>query len=89
MATLVVPMNPIMRLLLAVAVSAAALYFNVPVSRGSPWCAVTNNGTGNMYWGLPVQLARSERSERAVWQSRLLQREPGLRIVCGKADDTP
>ena len=34
-------------------VSAAALYFNVPVSRAfadAPWCAVTNKGTGNMYW---------------------------------------
>jgi hypothetical protein len=53
MVTLVMPMNPILRLVLAVAVSAAALYFNVPVSRAfadAPWCAVTNNGTGNMYW---------------------------------------
>ena len=53
MATLVMPMNPIMRLVLAVVVSAAALYFNVPVSRAfadAPWCAVTNKGTGNMYW---------------------------------------
>jgi Protein of unknown function (DUF3551) len=53
MATLVKPMNPMMRLVLAVAVSAAALYFNVSDSRAfehGPWCAVTNNGTGNMYW---------------------------------------
>ena len=49
MATLVMPM----RLVLAVVVSAAALYFSVPVSRSfadAPWCAVTNKGTGNMYW---------------------------------------
>jgi hypothetical protein len=42
-----------MRLVLAVVVSAAALYFNVTVSRAfadAPWCAVTNKGTGNMYW---------------------------------------
>jgi uncharacterized protein DUF3551 len=45
-------MKSIMRLVLAVAVSAAALCFNVPVSRAfdAPWCAVTDIGTGNMYW---------------------------------------
>jgi Protein of unknown function (DUF3551) len=50
---LVIPMKTMMRLVLAVAVSAAALFFNVPVSRAfehGPWCAVTDNGTGNMYW---------------------------------------
>ncbi len=51
--TSVMSMKPIMRLVLAVAASAAALYFNVPVSRAfanAPWCAVTDIGTGNMYW---------------------------------------
>jgi hypothetical protein len=53
MATLVTSMNPIMRLVLAAAVSAAALYLDVPDSRAfvdAPWCAVTDSGTGNMYW---------------------------------------
>jgi len=53
MATLVMSMNPIMRLVLAAAVSAAALYLDVPDSRvfvDAPWCAVTDGGTGNMYW---------------------------------------
>ena len=42
-----------MRLALAVAVSTAALYFDVPTSRAfenAPWCAVTNKGNGNGYW---------------------------------------
>jgi Protein of unknown function (DUF3551) len=53
MATLVMPMSSIMRLVLAVAVSAAALCFHVAVSRAfadAPWCAVTDGGTGSMYW---------------------------------------
>jgi hypothetical protein len=54
MATLVMPMKSIiMRLVLAVAVSAAALCCNVSDSRAfehGPWCAVTDKGTGNMYW---------------------------------------
>jgi len=42
-----------MRLVLAVAVSAAALCFNVPVSRSfehGPWCAVVSTGNGNVTW---------------------------------------
>ena len=46
MATLVKPMNPMMRLVLAVTVSAAALYFNVSDSRAfehGPWCELIIN----------------------------------------------
>jgi Protein of unknown function (DUF3551) len=42
-----------MRLVLGVAVSAAALCFNVPVSRAfeyGPWCAVVSTGNGNVTW---------------------------------------
>ena len=42
-----------MRLVLAVAVSAAALCFNVPVSRTfehGPWCAVVGTGNGDVTW---------------------------------------
>jgi hypothetical protein len=50
---LVIRMKTIMRLVFAVAVSAAALCFNVPVSLAfehGPWCAVVNIGTGNVIW---------------------------------------
>jgi hypothetical protein len=46
-------MKTIKRLVLAVAVSAAALCFNVPVSRAfehGPWCSVVNTGTSNVTW---------------------------------------
>jgi hypothetical protein len=46
-------MKTMMRLVLAAAVSAAALCFNAPVSRAfehGPWCAVVNLGDGNRYW---------------------------------------
>jgi hypothetical protein len=46
-------MKTIMRLVLAAAVSVAALCFNVPVSRAfehGPWCAVVNTGNGNVTW---------------------------------------
>ena len=51
--TKISPMKTIMRLVFAVAASAAALCFIVPVSLAfehGPGCAVVNLGTGNMYW---------------------------------------
>src|SRR5512135_2857909 len=48
-----ISMKTIMRLMLVVAVSTAALCFNVPLSRAfehGPWCAVVNLGDGNRYW---------------------------------------
>jgi len=50
---LVSPMKTTMRLGLAVAVSTAALCFNASDSRAfehGPWCAITDKGTGNIYW---------------------------------------
>jgi uncharacterized protein DUF3551 len=49
----VILMKSVMRLVPAVAVSAAALSFNVPASQAlehGPWCAVVNLGNGNQYW---------------------------------------
>ena len=49
----VMPMKNILRLVLMVVVSAAALCVNVPVSRAfehGHLCAVTDNGNGNTYW---------------------------------------
>jgi hypothetical protein len=46
-------MKTIMRLMLVVAVSTAALCLNVPLSwafEHGPWCAVVNLGDGNRYW---------------------------------------
>jgi hypothetical protein len=48
-----IPMKIHMRLVLVVAVLAAALCFSVPVSRGfehGPWCAVVSTGNGNVTW---------------------------------------
>jgi hypothetical protein len=42
-----------MRLVLAVAVFAAALCFDIPAGRATgigPWCAVVSVGTGNVIW---------------------------------------
>jgi hypothetical protein len=47
----VIPMKAMMRLVLAAIVTGAALCFNVSGSRAfGPWCAVTDKGTGNIYW---------------------------------------
>ena len=54
-------MKNIMRLVLALAVIAAALCFDAPVSRAyygdAPWCAVVSVGTGNAVWDCQYRTA--------------------------------
>jgi hypothetical protein len=40
------------RMIFAGVVSLAAVVFGLQLAKAyeAPWCAVTNNGTGNMYW---------------------------------------
>jgi len=61
---------------LAVTVSAATLYFNIPVSRAfadAPWCAVTDGGTGNMYWDCQYRSIEECRPNVLVWNIGFLR----------------